>query len=330
MDGLLLAVLVVVAIAIIVIVALIVTAPPNKTVAIIQDLNIPNFNGNQATLKSITSVPSTVTNITTVDETLTALCNLGSIKRVILAVSSDILSDDRVVAKVKSLFNAGVRFVSTSSTVSSVRNELLPMILYAMPTQDSFIRTQLLPYGSNQASPPGVLLSFGEGLYFSELNAIATDLGLTVYNLTDGRDLTNDEKDIVLAAPCVFISAFQGNQLHLFSQIPPAYDSIINFINIPPSSGINLSTIPDAVFAIGQGQVGLTPIVSNIWNVVNTGIPGVPAASYVACIPSIVQYSEDYWQRLVTLGLLFTGGGGSGVRSNGDYAISTTVAMLNF
>lgn len=279
-----------------IVVVCLVAQPPKMT--IIQDLNIPNFHGNEQLLQSLVTTPLKIVNVTNSQEVLSALD--GASSHVLLQISSDLLSDPDVVRKIKSMKSTS--FISNASSISSLREEL-PQVYYILGTDTQLIRTALTPYSpASNPSKPAVVLSYGTGLYFDTLKDEAMAMDIEVFDLTGDVPLTDPQKTTLANSAAVFISSFEANQPFVLSQISPDYDGIIAFLNVGPYSGFDRASFASAIIQVVYPTISVNASSLSEWSKANASIPGVPIHPLVASVPTLAQINN--WGTLINLGII--------------------------
>lgn len=283
---------------IVVLVAVIFYTSSQSNIGVIQQLTIPNFEGHEELLKSLTNNRLFIYNCVTPSEIASAINEAywkGALK-IILSVSSSALLDIEVQEVLNNYRNV-ITFVATASTLEDARTEL-PYVYYALTDDTTLINKAIYgfypPLGGDN-----VFIGGGTDPYVTSSLEIAQSKGMYTINATDMQDFTSEQLTAISNSSAVFIVAFSLYQSFIVSQIPSDYSKFIIFVNLNPAEDFSYPTGATVKTIYPSTNLLISP--SSEWNkTVRTTT--YQAHPLLQCLPMLVSLND--WSPLFKTGTL--------------------------
>jgi hypothetical protein len=262
---------------------------PKSTVGVVQQLTIPNFQGNEGLLQSLSSNRVIVKSVVTPSEVASAVRELywSGAKRIVLQVTSSALFDNEV-STILNEYKDSVQFVSTASTLEAAR-DALPFLYYLLPLDETILNNAFYGYVPPLAvAQKNVFIGAGTDPYVAKSLEIAEERGLYVIDATSLTDFTTEQIDAISGADAVFIVAFPLYQQFVISQLPTT--KLLLFVNLPPTSNF---TYPTTEVRILFPSSNILQSPSSKWTEAVRGYT-VLAPPWLQSLPMLV--SADSWK----------------------------------
>lgn len=273
----------------------------SSRIAIISQLNIPNFSGNEELLMKYTNNKLVFYNgITTLDlyRSIEDAQRQGIDKIILSITSSNLLDPD-----IKRLIHSDMTgtYIASASTSLNVREEY-PQLYFFLTDDQTLTHKALRGFDERLSGSNNVFIYAGDDKYVQDSAEIANSLGFKMIDATSLTDFTTEQKNDIISSKAIFISSLQFYHSFITSQIYSAtegiYNGMILFLNLEPNSKYTYPA-SSSVHVIFPGSTMLIPFGSE-WNKKNTSYTDL-AHPLVQCLPTLVSTNWSILNRNSTI-----------------------------